>query len=503
MLRVGKTSHFRLEVQRINGVLKVDGPSSGFCGYQFPKEQHPEGVFVEWFVRNDCFYLSNDRFGMYPAFYRSIPGKFLVSSTLMDLVASTDLNDLNDAAISVFLRTGFFPGDSTPFNQIKALPPGVSIRFQDGLLKLQSSGVYSGDATHLTIEQAQEEMAARFSKAVSHLSSNTESESILPLSGGRDSRHILFELIKQKRPPKQCATVRYSPPNDFDDVRIAAELCRELGINHVVLDQDNSFLLAENEKNQLSNFLSAEHAWMLPIRKFVESNKYDMLYDGIGGDVLTNGMFLSPKWLNLAKNGKIRVLAEEILGPEGYLPKILSGEAYRKFNRQIAIKTIEEELDRHQFSSNPIGQFFFWNRTRRHVAQGPWGILKTTAMSVAPYLTTDLYDVMTGLPAEYFLDGRFHDKVLLRVYPEFPCWRFAEKGKRSSPPFSFSHIPDLVRICQLLFRPGLALNAYRPQFTTPRLLFSFISRSYFDSVKNVYRVPVWFNQLVSECESNK
>jgi hypothetical protein len=61
------------------------------------------------------------------------------------------------------------------------------------------------------------------------------------------------------------------------------------------------------------------------------------VYDGIAGDVLTGGMFLTEERLRLYEQEKLEELAEKILAPEGYLPKFLSRAAYREFARDKAV----------------------------------------------------------------------------------------------------------------------------------------------------------------------
>ena len=51
---------------------------------------------------------------------------------------------------------------------------------------------------------------------------------VLPLSGGRDSRHLLYELIDAGCPPARCVTVRHFPPRGNEDEEIARLLCERV-----------------------------------------------------------------------------------------------------------------------------------------------------------------------------------------------------------------------------------------------------------------------------------
>ena len=61
---------------------------------------------------------------------------------------------------------------------------------------------------------------------------------VVPLSGGRDSRHILFELREAGHPPQFCVTARYFAPGDLaaGEIEIASHVANVLNVRHVVVD---------------------------------------------------------------------------------------------------------------------------------------------------------------------------------------------------------------------------------------------------------------------------
>ena len=61
-----------------------------------------------------------------------------------------------------------------------------------------------------------------------------EGDYIMPLSGGRDSRHILLELCRMGCPPRQCITSLKDPnlSSRNKDTRLAPEVAARLGIPH-------------------------------------------------------------------------------------------------------------------------------------------------------------------------------------------------------------------------------------------------------------------------------
>jgi asparagine synthase (glutamine-hydrolysing) len=88
-----------------------------------------------------------------------------------------------------------------------------------------------------------------------------------------------------------------------------------------------------------------------------------------------------------------------------------------KWNRELALCRLIPELEKHTDSPNPVGQFYFWNRTRREIATSCWGLLNDPCHVLAPYLSREVCDFLSALPAEYFLDHNFHTEAIIRHYP--------------------------------------------------------------------------------------
>src|SRR5207244_8795816 len=113
----------------------------------------------------------------------------------------------------------------------------------------------------------------------------------LPLSGGRDSRHILLALCEAGHRPAFCVTAHYFPPGEMaaGDIDIARALTEGLSLRHVVLQQPVSRFGTEWRSNIETEFSSTDALWMLVVADFLKGHvRY--IYDGIGGDVLSAGL---------------------------------------------------------------------------------------------------------------------------------------------------------------------------------------------------------------------
>ena len=105
-------------------------------------------------------------------------------------------------------------------------------------------------------------------------------------------------------------------------------------------------------------------------------------------------------------------------------PQIISASAYKRWSRELAISHLIPHLARYADRPNPVGQFYFWNRTRRHIAGGPWGIMNGACHAFAPYLSKDVYEFLAALPAAFVLEYSFHTETIANFYPEHAQLRY-------------------------------------------------------------------------------
>src|SRR5690606_38045443 len=115
-----------------------------------------------------------------------------------------------------------------------------------------------------------------------------------PLSGGRDSRHILFALVEAGVPPSEVVTLAHVPPKADEDARVAALVAERLGLPHRLLSRSVRPIEDELRKNRLTHFAAPfTHTWATPLVDHLAA--YDgVLFDGFGGDVLSMGRYLEP-----------------------------------------------------------------------------------------------------------------------------------------------------------------------------------------------------------------
>lgn len=374
------------------------------------------GVFAEWNWDGDRLILKNDRYGFYPIYYFKGITEIAVSPSISKLLELAGDLEIDFDAFAVFLRLGWPIGEDTLFKSIRALPPGSTLIWERGEFSITSQGIIKGKTLTISREEAVETYAELFQKAVEK-TVPADSGFAVPISGGRDSRHILLALCKAGKSPDACLTIVHPPPRANEDARIAAMLCKELNVKHELVEQSASIYSAEIEKNLLTGFSVYEHGWFLTLANFIK-DRWPTVYDGIAGDVLSAGLFLDERRLTLYRDGKFEDLAENILEPEGYIPAIFTADVCHAAGRERAIGHLCGELALHADEPNPVGSFFFWNRTRRCIAVSPYRLLGDYVNVVTPYLDPGVFDFLSSLPAELMLDHEFHSETIAFAYPD-------------------------------------------------------------------------------------
>jgi hypothetical protein len=385
----------------------------------------PDGVFAEWAWDGATLSVRNDRYGYFPLFYAARGDEVWISPSVFRLLAEGAPAELDDAALAVFLRMGDFVGEDTPFAAIRQVPPAARFAWRGAPPDVGGAYVIA-KPERLSRDAAIDGFIALFREAMARAAPDP-ARVVVPLTGGRDSRHILLELCESGRRPARCLTARPHPPKSSDDVDVAARLAGVLGLEHVVLEQPPSRFAAEWEKNTLTGLCTVEHAWALPIARYLEGQRL-AIYDGIAGDSLSQSQFLNEKRVTLFERGDVAALAEDLLGPEGYLPAFLPPDVYRRLNRGLGLDRLSVEVARHLDAPNGVGSFRLYNRTRRTISLAPFGILSQVADVHAPFLDPALFDFLSALPGRMLLDRQLHTDAIARGYPRYAGVPYEVKG---------------------------------------------------------------------------
>ncbi|MGH9754063.1 MAG: hypothetical protein ACREA2_14900 [Blastocatellia bacterium] len=486
-----------LHIRRAGGGFEIRGLTNCALGHkvQNPARTDVDGIFVEWSWDGSCLRARNDRYGFYPTYYYADSNQIAISTSIHRLLESGASRDPDDVALAVFLYFGSFIGEDTPFRDIKALPPNATLEWRNGRLKV-SGQITVPKMQTLSRDSAIDSYIALFQASVARRLPN-KSMAVVPLSGGRDSRHITLELCRQGVRPNFCLTADCYPGLVIkNEIQPASLICQALGLEQMVVRQTKPRITAEARKNRITGFTAGitQHAWILAIRDYLES-KPCVVYDGIGGDVLSAGLFLSEERLEWFDRGDYRALCENLYGAASsrLIEDFFSREMVRRLNREAAFERFREEFLRHTNAPNPIGSFYFWNRTRRHVALSPYALLGPAHDVYSPYLDNDMFDFLASLPARMLVDHTFHTETIHRAFPDVRHipWASAKQGGR---PY-YRHYMNFARGALRYLLRNKANAWIRRSYVIPRLIRCLLSPGYLPQVDWIGAMTVFFTQL--------
>lgn len=415
------------------GRIETRGQASAEFGHRLASRAHPvdDGVFAGWHWDGARLVANNDRYGFYPLFWSRLRDGdgMCISPSLVTLVEQGVPADLDIEALSVFFRLGFFVGDDTPFAAIRTLPPNATFEWEDGQLTCRGRYPSVPGTSDLSRDASIDRYIALFAQAMARRAPKSDAFAV-PISGGRDSRHILLELHRMGCTPAACVSAMDNPPDPNQDPPVAGMLCAALGYRQVIVDQELSLFAAQMRKNPATHFCAAEHAWYLALADHL-NGRFEHVYDGIAGDVLSAGLWLAPELDAVFRSRSSIAAATAVLrtagSAEAMLAHLLKGPLRQAASLALARERLGREIERHLASPNPVTSFYFWNRTRRTVALPPFALLRDIPDVYAPYLDHDLFDFLVTLPADMLMDHAFHTDTIARAYPDFADIPYADK----------------------------------------------------------------------------
>lgn len=375
------------------------------------------GVHAAWSWDGAGVTVETSRFGMIPVYFHATARTFCVSTSVLDVVRACGDATPDDDAIALFLRLGFFVGDDTPFRAVRAVPMNATLRWAEGRLEVRARTEAVPKAASAARSALVDGYVDVVRTAVRRLA--PRGPVTLPLSGGRDSRHLLLELLAAGTPPACCVTSAFYPTRSEEDLRVARGLCWRAGLPHVAVPQRWDWTRAATAKNLATGFCADEHGWALPLAAWLDANAVTVL-DGIAADVLSRDVCTTPARLAACRRGALGELAADVVGGrEESLDHWLSPEARRRFPLERALARFVDAARPYAGWPNPVATCFLVHRTRREIALMPWQLYGAKAEVLAPYMDDDVLDFLLALPGELLLDKRMHDDAIARGHPKW------------------------------------------------------------------------------------
>ncbi len=453
------TKYLKLSIN--NGSFSATGNLSAEFGHKISdNSQETYGVWAEWQCTNNQVIVRNDYSGYYPLFYYADKNNFIISNSIFRLLENGVDNTIDELSLSVFIRCGFFLNNNTALKHIKRIPPNCTLVWNKEGLSIKYSRQIT-KAKDYTIDEATNEYISLFRKAIDRFLPYNK-RFVLPLSGGRDSRQILFELLRNNCKPTECITC-----GELRDIKVAKILTSKFNLQHKVLLKSPVSLHDIEAKNILTNLSALEHSWLMPLGR--QLNDYDISFDGLGVGVYSRSELLDDFLYQYYINGEYDKIAKWLfnhVGPGEELLSLIKGKyGFISRNYKSAVELVIQELKEHSDSGNPLASFNFWNWNRNAIATNPFGIQGCVKMNYTPLMDKDLFDLVSSFTFSFVKKNEPQTIAINRAFPEY-----------SGIPF-YNQIPkeDFNERFRLLNKIGNNINTlFYLSHKSPRFLPAFI-----------------------------
>lgn len=207
-------------------------------------------AFAVWDVSNQELWLFVDRMGIKPLYYFQAGERLYFASEIKALLACPEAQvTVNVPALYQYLAFTYVPNPDTPFEGIYKLPPGHSMRWRAGELRIQS---YWDAETENYFEDSEAQLIERL-RDLLYASTRRQLISDVPvgffLSGGIDSS-TLVACASKYQSDLQCYSIAFTEAHGrleqcSDDARFAREVADHFGcvFHEIVVEPDVANLL--------------------------------------------------------------------------------------------------------------------------------------------------------------------------------------------------------------------------------------------------------------------
>ncbi len=188
-------------------------------------------AFAIWNTVTCELFIARDFFGIKPMHYTRLPdGRLVYGSEIKSLLCHPDVKKVfNPQALDNYLSFQYAVPDETFFENIFCLPPAHFLRFKDGEVSVHRywEPAFCPDE-EMTLAQAVDAVDQAFTDSVeAHRISDVEVGCFL--SSGVDSSFVASYFGGQK-----AFTVGFDNGNHYNESTYAADLAKEVGIDHYV-----------------------------------------------------------------------------------------------------------------------------------------------------------------------------------------------------------------------------------------------------------------------------
>jgi asparagine synthase (glutamine-hydrolysing) len=201
-------------------------------GTDCPKYLRGMFALAIWDTRTKSLFLARDRVGKKPLLYAQVNGQLVFGSEFMALLQHPDVSrDVNYEAIHHYLSFICVPAPLTAFQSISKLPPGHSLLWKNGEIKLERYWqIDFSNKISISEEEAGERVVDLLREAVRvRLMSEVPLGAFL--SGGIDSSAVVALMAQESSEKVKTFSIGFEE-QDFSELHHARRVAEHVGTEH-------------------------------------------------------------------------------------------------------------------------------------------------------------------------------------------------------------------------------------------------------------------------------
>jgi asparagine synthase (glutamine-hydrolysing) len=201
-------------------------------GTDCPKYLRGMFALAIWDERKKSLFLARDRVGKKPLLYAQVNGQLVFGSEFMALLQHPDVSrDVNYEAIHHYLSFICVPAPLTAFQSISKLPPGHTLLWQNGQIKLERYWQLDfSNKISIDEEEAGERVVELLRDAVRvRLMSEVPLGAFL--SGGIDSSAVVALMAQESSEQVKTFSIGFEE-QDFSELHHARRVAEHVGTDH-------------------------------------------------------------------------------------------------------------------------------------------------------------------------------------------------------------------------------------------------------------------------------
>ena len=252
-------------VKQVDDGFETRGTPSGLLGHEIHGHgaRTGEGLFAKWRWNGASLHVQVDECGFYPLYYYATATECAISPSIPMLLLLGASSELDYAALSVFMRIGWFIGADTPYRSIRAFLPNGGLTWAPKRTHV-TGAIPLAKASHLSRSEGIDGYIELFRAALRRRLPKDDDFTVL-LTGGRDSRHQLYELCLAGHKPRTAHTIGEYIVASNEEMEAAVAVAQATGVQHVIFNQSQSPIALEHRNILATNFCADEHSWLWPL----------------------------------------------------------------------------------------------------------------------------------------------------------------------------------------------------------------------------------------------